>query len=142
MVGKRIEFPFEWWYYGLFGLTELPYMPFEVGCFNENFGQNFDHFQKLERILRVTVFFKNSISGRYDTIRNIIFSVLEALNFVQMLIITIPFIYRNFVCLADQKMKINRKIRLVKRLLIVISVYTNLGEENLNNSFQNELFKF
>ena len=36
----------------LFGPTKSPEMPFEVRRFNENFGQNFDLFQKIQRILR------------------------------------------------------------------------------------------
>ena len=33
--------------------TESPQMPFEVWSINEKFGQNFDHFQKIQLILRV-----------------------------------------------------------------------------------------
>ena len=37
----------------LFEPTELPLMPFEVSCFNENLDQNQNPFQKMERVLRV-----------------------------------------------------------------------------------------
>ena len=47
MVGERFEFPFE--------PTKLSQMSFEVWWFNENFGQKFDHFQKIQPILEVKI---------------------------------------------------------------------------------------
>ena len=37
----------------LFGPTETPEMLFEIWQLDENFGRNFDHFQKIERSLKI-----------------------------------------------------------------------------------------